>query len=173
MEIVGVDPGIVHTGVVLVRFLPHVKTIEVLNEAVDARTVNRPVEREAQLWLAKHAVEGFHRERNQPRMFIEAYRPRSHFAEDKRMGDLIREFKRLFPKANVLDNTGVKKVVRPELLRLLGLWKFSTVTHHQDLRSAARIAVLGMLKDPDLNLVVSNVVRDHLAGRTWDVRQLS
>jgi hypothetical protein len=41
-------------------------------------------------------------------------------------------------------------------------------THHDDLRSAARILVLGMLKNPMLNEVLSDYVRDRIKGRPWD-----
>ena len=71
--------------------------------------------------------------------------------------------------STVLPNMGVKKVVRRPLMELLGAWKFSTVTHHQDLRSAARIALLGMLKDPHMNRLLFDVVLDHIEGRTWRV----
>jgi hypothetical protein len=31
--------------------------------------------------------------------------------------------------------------------------------------------VLGMLKDDELNALVTSVVRSHLQGRTWDVHR--
>ena len=43
-------------------------------------------------------------------------------------------------------------------------------THHQDLRSAARIALLGMLRDEQMNRLLADVVRDHLAGETWTIQ---
>jgi hypothetical protein len=72
-------------------------------------------------------------------------------------------------RGTVLNNTGVKKVVRQPLMELLGVWKFSTTTHHQDLRSAARIALLGMLKHQELNRLLTEVVKDNLEGRGWRV----
>jgi hypothetical protein len=71
---------------------------------------------------------------------------------------------------HLLMNTGVKKVVRRQLMDLLGVWSFSTVTHHQDLRSAARIAIYGMLKHAVMNELLADVVADHLKGRTWQVK---
>jgi hypothetical protein len=59
--------------------------------------------------------------------------------------------------------------VTRELLELLEAWHFSTTTHHQDLRSAARIAVLGMLLDPALNNVLYLFTTDTIDGRTWNV----
>ena len=69
----------------------------------------------------------------------------------------------------VLLNEGVKKVIRPELMKLLHVWLFSTKTHHQDLRAAARIGLFGMVKDEHLNRVLADIVRDHLDGCDWKV----
>jgi UDP-glucose 6-dehydrogenase len=73
-------------------------------------------------------------------------------------------------KGKVLDNTGVKTLIRRRLMELLGVWRFATPTNHDDLRSAARIALLGMLKDEQHNKLLADVVRDHLAGETWEVK---
>ena len=62
--------------------------------------------------------------------------------------------------SEVLDNTGVVKTIRPNLLKLLNLWDFQQKTHHQDLRSAARIMLLGMLKDPEINETMYHIVND-------------
>jgi len=70
----------------------------------------------------------------------------------------------------LLLNTGVKKVVRRQLMELVGVWSFPTVTHHQDLRSAARIGLLGMLKHAVMNQLLADVVADHLKGMTWQVK---
>jgi hypothetical protein len=72
-------------------------------------------------------------------------------------------------KGTVLDNTGVKKIVKPSVLQVLGAWDFATPTHHQDLRSAARIAVLGMMKDQTMNTLLADVVRDHIDGKPWTI----
>jgi hypothetical protein len=57
-------------------------------------------------------------------------------------------------------------------MELLGVWKFKTPTHHQDLRSAARILLLGMFKDPQLNKLIADIVRSHLRGKDWSVGHL-
>jgi hypothetical protein len=151
--VVGVDPGLVHTGVVSLLFKPDAKEILVSDRVVlgpNAADVKAAVP------LCGPA----------PHIFIEGYRPRSHYDSDQRMVSAVSEI-RAATKGTVLQNTGVKKVVKQPLMELLGCWKFSTVTHHQDLRSAARIALLGMLKDDLLNSLLTDVVRSHLAGRTW------
>lgn len=156
-HVVGVDPGLVHTGVVRMIFDPAQHKVEVHHKAVlgaDVTGVRRTV-------LALGVT---------PHIFIEKYQPRSHLNTDAEMGKLLIELKQALPNAHILLNTGVKKVVKKPLMELLGVWKFSTATHHQDLRSAARIALLGMLKDEQMNRLLADVVLAHLKGRPWDVR---
>jgi hypothetical protein len=153
LHVVGVDPGLVHTGVVSMKFYRDSKLISVGHVAIDGPD---PVATLA--WVNDpHAV-----------MFIEGYRPRSHFSTDAQMMTAVADFKRE-THATVLLNTGVKKVVKRPLMELLHVWKFTTVTHHQDLRSAARIALLGMLKVDRMNRLLTDVVSDHLEGNPWNV----
>ena len=155
-HVVGIDPGLVHTGVVLFTFDRQQRLIVIDHEAVAGPDTIR----------VQQFLGGL---RNDAHIFIEKYQPRSHLNTDAMMGKAVLEMKQALPGAQVLLNTGVKKVVRQPLMELLGVWKFSTVTHHQDLRSAARIALLGMLKSEHLNRVLTTVVTDHLEGRTWHV----
>jgi hypothetical protein len=155
-HVVGVDPGLVHTGVVQLCFRPERQHITISSHAVvgcKADEVQRIV---THAGLKPDAI------------FIEGYRPRSNLNSDKRMVEGVAEIRKA-TKGTVLLNTGVKKVVKKSLMELLGVWSFSTVTNHQDLRSAARIALLGMLKDEQMNRLLSDIVRDHLEGRDWHV----
>lgn len=72
-------------------------------------------------------------------------------------------------KGSIVDNTGAKKIVTDELLDLLQLKKWTTITHHADLRSAARIALKGAIENPALNVLLSDVIRDLLGGIEWEV----
>lgn len=162
-HVVGVDPGLVHTGVVSLVFTPADRKIFVAHEAVaglDGQAVNLAI---ANNW---HSSLGSY---VKPDIYIEGYRPRSNLNSDKRMVEGVAKIKATLPGSTVLLNTGVKKVVKKDLMELLGVWSFSTVTHHQDLRSAARIALLGMLKDEEMNRLIADIVRDHLKGRDWHV----
>ena len=157
-HIVGVDPGLVHTGVVRLVFRPDEKAVDVAHQAIvgpDAAAVRAWAVPDPHDW---------------PRIFIEKYQPRSHFAGDVRMVEAQANLKTRLPSAQLLLNTGVKQVVRKSLMELLGIWRFTTVTNHQDLRSAGRIALYGMLKDEELNRLLADVVRDQLKGDDWDVR---
>ena len=140
--IIGIDPGLVDTGVVIMN-LEHEAQRAHWNWDVDfevfdaARRVNLPA------WIKTY--QGAH-------VFVEAYRPRgNNYGEDPKMRELMSWLKQELPKAKVLDNTGVKQVVLPDLMKLLRVWDFPKTTHHQDLRSAARIGLLGAMKDPALN----------------------
>jgi hypothetical protein len=104
-----------------------------------------------------------------PLIYIEDYKPRHHYTPDLEMVKAV-SMMRKEAAGSLLLNTGVKKVVRRQLMELVGVWSFPTVTHHQDLRSAARIALLGMLKHAVMNELLADVVRDHLNGRTWQVK---
>lgn len=155
-HVIGVDPGLVHTGVVRLLFKPVARRIITEHEAVvgpDAQAVKD--------WIAKPHLP-------RPHTFVEGYKPRSNFNSDARMHQAVSDMKAAFSSTTVL-NTGVKKIVRRPLMELLGVWSFTTVTNHQDLRSAARIALYGMLKQPALNRLIADVVHDHLNGETWHV----
>lgn len=168
MEIVGIDPGLVHTGAVMIRLLAHVRAIEIKHEAIVG-----PDAAAADQWLRQVSVhQPPWRPGKGPMMFIEGYRQRSNYGTNDKMIEAVMNFKKQFPFSRVLQNTGVKQVVRRPLMELLGVWSFSTPTHHQDLRSAARIGIYGALKHEVLNELLFTIVNDHLAGRTWDVRHL-
>ena len=159
-HVVGIDPGLVHSGVVRMVFTARTRELLVEHEAVAG-----PDAGAASAWI-NHSLGHWYPD---PAVFIEGYRPRSNLAHDQKMTEAVARFKAA-TAGTVVPNMGVKQVVKRDLLVLMGLWSFGTVTHHQDLRSAARIAVLGMLKNPVLNRVVYDVVDDHLNGRTWTVR---
>jgi hypothetical protein len=157
-HVVGVDTGLVTTGVVRMVFRSKQQAIEISHEAVkgpDSKAVKDWVENPLNVKVP-------------PAVYIEAYNPRHHYKQDQRMVISVQAM-RQFTGGTVLPNTAVKKVVRRGLMELVGVWSFGTVTHHQDLRSAARIALLGMLKDQQMNQLLADVVRDHLAGNTWSV----
>ena len=163
-EVWGVDPGLVDTGIVRISFDTDTQRWyvdhTVFKGVVDNRGARRIPSDAIATYLnnevPSHAV-----------IYIEAYRPRSHYQNDAEMGRAINDLKARVKKAKSLDNTGMKKVVKPALMQRLNVWTFSTKTHHNDLRSAAMIALYGMLKDPDGNAVLFQFLCDQLAGRPW------
>lgn len=159
-HVIGVDPGLVHTGVVSMEFDSIAGTVIVDHFAftgLDAQGVAA--------WIKSAA--GVH-----PKVYIERYRPRQHLGADVRMVQGEQDLRAQLPGATFLPNMGIKRVVQQQLMEMLKVWHWTTTTHHQDLRSAARIALLGMLKDDVLNNLLAEVVRDHLDGRPWLVQHV-
>jgi len=157
-HVFGVDPGIVDTGCVAMLFRPAHRTLLVEHSVIagdDAQQVSD--------WIRGAGCPG-------PKWtFIEKYEPRLKLDSDQRMVQAEANLRHALADAKFLSNRGVKRVIPQSLMEVFGCWSWPTVTHHQDLRSAARIALLGMAKDPRLNAIMADVVRDHLEGRPWRV----
>ena len=157
-HVIGIDPGLVDTGVVSMVFKPNFNTIEV------GHTVYPGVDFIGlQDWIYQPGS------MHNPIIFVEKYTPRMKLNSDVRMVQAEQDLRRAFPDAQFLPNMGIKRVIPQTLMEVFGVWSWPTVTHHQDLRSAARIALLGMVKEPRLNRILADVVRDHLEGRAWRV----
>jgi hypothetical protein len=162
-HIIGIDPGLVDTGLVSIMLDPVAKAVHVDYEVAagcDAAAVDAAI-----AWKT-----GLSNHYDSPVVFswVEDYVPRSNLVQDKRMVEAVQLFHNKF-SALPLRNFGVKQVVKQDLMQLLGVWNFSMRTHHQDLRSAARIGLYGALKRDQLNFVIARVVRNHLEGKTWHV----
>lgn len=160
--VIGVDPGVVHTGVVMLDFDLEKRELSVAHRVVDGTDAVATRDAISDMTNTRGRFDTLD-------IFIEEYRPRSGFGVDQQMMVANAEFRTAL-KGKLLRNMGVKKVVTRELLEMLNVYRFSTTTHHQDLRSAARIAVLGMLLDPALNNVLYLFTTDTLDGRGWNVR---
>ena len=157
-HVVGIDPGLVDTGCVSLVFTPNYRTITREHKVISGTDVDLVKD-----WVSDVSwVEAEY-------IFIEQYRPRLKLDSDVRMVQAEAELKKALPTAKVLPNMGIKKVIPQTLMEVFDVWSWPTPTHHQDLRSAARIALLGMVKEPRLNRIMADVVRDHLEGRPWSV----
>lgn len=153
-HVIGVDPGLVDTGVVSMEFWGQEMTV-----CINHSVIAGPDAQAVAAWIK--GVKGV-----PPKIYIEKYQPRAHLNSDSRMLTVQTELRQVLPHASFLLNHGVKKVITKELMELLQVHAWPT-THHQDLRSAARIALYGMVKDDITNQLVAAAVRDHLDGRPW------
>lgn len=159
-HVVGIDPGIVHTGVVRLLFRQPAKELLIETHVLDGVNGESLSDRVYQTGLPR------------PKVYVEKYRPHQKLNHDVRMVQAEQEIKREIPAAILLSNTGVKKVATEPLMKAMGLWHFKTPTHHQDLRSAARIALLGMMKDETQNQILADLIRAHLNGKPWTIGEV-
>ena len=152
ITVIGVDPGVVHTGVVAIRLHPENNTWMIAPQLF--------------MGLDPQPVKDWCKGWDYNNVFIEGYRPWSHFSTDADMSAAINEMKKM-RDASVLNNMGIKNVIKPPMMEMLGVWKFKQSTHHQDLRSAARIGLYGLVKDPIMNRILTGFVTDQLDGKEW------
>lgn len=155
VHILGIDPGLVHTGCVRLTINVPSKTWFVNHAVFNGLDLSG-----VQSWADEVGLNRY--------VFIEAYRPRSHFGQDAAMAQGVAAMRAAIPGSKVLDNTGVKRVVRPELMKLLGVWNFHTPTHHQDLRSAARIGLYGAMKIESVNTLLATLVASVIDNDGWN-----
>lgn len=157
--VAGVDPGIVHTGLVVLDFTPSARELEISHAVIDGLDAHTT---RAELEAIIHP-----RSITTIDTYVEKYRVRGGHATNDQMLAANPLFQSVLA-AHLQSNTGVQTTVNNAMLKLMELWHWPT-THHQDLRSAARIAVLGMLLDKYLNTIVYQYITDNLNGRTWNV----
>lgn len=155
-HVVGIDPGLVHTGVVGMSFDPDHRQMTMRFLLLDGADTDKAAD-----WIQ----DNYH----WPFIFIEKYIPRLKMGTDKSMVAAEAAFKQALPAAKLVNNTGSKAVVTTALMRLLNVWTFPVTTHHQDLRAAARIALYGMVKRPELNELLANIVSAHLYDNPWEM----
>lgn len=158
VTLVGVDPGLVDTGAVSLTIDPQHRSWSVDYARLDGGKI-LPIS------SFVNAAGG-----RKARVFVEAYRDRgTGFKTNSKMRELVQDIKRAMPFVSVIDNAGMRQVIRPKLMELLGLDDFPR-THHKDLESAANIMLYGAVKDEQLNDMLSRLVMDHLLGDPWTKR---
>lgn len=161
MKLIGIDPGIVDTGAVCLTL-----DEDQCQVTVDWLTINKAtLVTGPQLlteWIDcnKMGLAG---------VFVEKYNPRPGMPTNSKMVELEHAIRSAIPFAKFINNMGIKQIITRELMELFGVWHFTQVTHHQDLRSAARIALYGAVKDDQLNEVIADVVHAKLYGKSWPI----
>lgn len=63
-----------------------------------------------------------------------------------------------YPNAILQRNAGYQSDIPNELLKLLGLWKFDKRSHHNDIRSAARLGLFYAMRN-DVEEVIQDIGR--------------
>ena len=169
----GIDPGLVHNGVVALHIDTDKRTLAVRHTIVDGQLTTDlepwPEATAQEVWVEWSALlREFGMTDWLGYTFIEQYRDRgTAFVQHGPMRRLETLLKQRMPEAKLVDNTGVKRVIKPGLMKLLGLWNFPT-TNHRDLQAAARIMLYGAVKNDQLNRVLYQVVTEIKDGTTWE-----
>lgn len=158
LELIGIDPGIRNSGLVYIQLHPKEKAFTTGAYAYDGAPVD----------LISQKVLDF----APAPVFIEDYRSRSAYSTDKWMIATLALLRKEIPKAKFVPNMGVKRIVTRSLLEALGLWAFDITTHHQDIRSAARIGLLAGLKDEEFNRTLATLIADHVDGKPWKGKKI-
>jgi len=166
--LIGVDPGVVDTGAVVIMLRPSEKTFTVFHRVW--RNVSSKVNGEfivdPEFLKEIREFASDSSPRDKTLRFVEGYRNRGRDSrQDQQMTVLVQEIVKVVKGSTIVDNTGIKKVVKPGFMDLFG-FTFPG-THHADLWSAARVALKGGLSDLETNTVLSNLTRDALDGTPW------
>jgi len=170
LTLVGVDPGIVDTGVVSIRLDTLRETVQVTTQVwtgVTSKDGHSLKVSEYFLDDLAGFVQHEEAENKATFTFVEGFRPRGRdMIQDKKMTNLVQTIHMSLKGSKIVDNTGIKKTVTEPMLKLFGCQRF-TGTHHADLKSAARVALKGGIDIPPLNRILSDYVRDNLNGSPW------
>ena len=153
-HLMGIDPGLVHTGVVMFGFSEADHIVNITFRIFDGWDADQMNE------LAR-AFPGT--------VFVEDYRARSHWKQDAEMNMIVQRFRR-DAKVKLTSNAGATKTITPTIMEVLHVDKFP-VTNHRDLQAAARIALLGAARDPTWNSLLYTIITDDLDGRPWSFRK--
>ena len=153
LELVGIDPGLVSTGLVYIKLMPDKKEFVTMSHAIDGMDAETVAQRAG---LYSPAT-----------VFVEDYRPRNKLQQSLPMVKGMALLQEALPKAKFLPNWGVTSLVTKPMLELLDLWRSTIWTNHNDIRSAARIGLLAGLKDREFNSALATLVEDSLSSTPW------
>ena len=168
---IGIDPGLVHTAGVAVQASHVFNSFTIHTKVVDG--ISDSALTEMAEWAKEKAVEG---------VAIEGYRPRGHYQGDSNMMQAIKHLQTQIPGSRQVPNMGVKKVITNDTLKLLRLWSFQPKTHHQDLRSAARIGLFDYAQAPGgsewlyeaiKSVYESTIFDKHLTNNRWLFQEIN
>lgn len=170
LTLIGVDPGIMDTGIVSIKLDTLRKTLmvttqvwsEVTSQKNQSITIDPDFLDELESFYEHEASENA-----ATFAFVEGYRQRGkNIRQDANMLALVQACNHAMKGSKIVDNTGIKKVVTEPLLRLFGCSRFQG-THHADLKSAARVALKGGIEVPPLNKLLTDYVLENLKGEKW------
>lgn len=168
----GIDPGIVDTGLVTLDFDFTRRSLRATGQVWTGVSTRKGRSLQVSETFLKEIRTATLPEDNPEilsYLYIEGFRNRGRDTyQDQTMSHLIQEIHKACKNSNVIDNTGVKKVVTPHLLSLLKVNRWPR-TNHSDLLSASRIALKGAIENPDLNKILASMVVEQHREKTWEI----
>lgn len=168
--LIGVDPGIVDTGLVALELDRERKSLTVHSRVWSNVTVRDKNTIRVVPEFLDSIDEEISKYNHTRYTYVEGYRNRGRNPyQDQNMTVLVQAIHKRLTTSKVVDNTGVKKVVKEPLLLLFRAGQLWTQrTHHSDLTSAMRIALKGAIEDKQLNGLIAEFAIDNLENRPWD-----
>ena len=175
MTLVGVDPGVVDTGVVAIRLDTHAREWRIKSKTWTGVSFRDPKTRALTSLSVefRKGLEKFvkHEEDLAPTFAgVEGYQQRgNNVRQDQDMLYMVREIAKLLPGSQVVPNTGIKNVVTRDMLKLFQVHRFPGSDNHADRVSAARVALKIGISIPVLNEILYTFVIDNVEGEPWQL----
>ena len=161
LQLIGVDPGLRDTGIVECLFYNEDPSYDTYLEKGEQLVLSHATAEDIWGELLFLIAERAEKTEWRTVIYVEKYLDRgTSFGTHGRMRELETQLRLLAQKSPILqkagslsfvNNTGVKKIITNKVLTALQLDTFTTASNHQDLKSAARIALYGAAKDKELN----------------------
>ena len=176
LTLIGIDPGIRDTACVVIKLNTQTKKWRVQGYVwhdVTSRN-GRSIDID-QKFLDQLEMTALRETRLNGATFvgIEGYRQRGKDqAQDQNMITLVQEIQHRIKGSTIVDNTGIKKIVSNDLLKLFQAYHFGVKTNHGDLTSAARVALALGIKTDALNEILSEFVDDNIYGEAWSLESI-
>jgi len=155
VSVLGVDPGQVTTGMCHMVFDQARRTVTVRHAAVDGYGAGPP---DSISQAVARAVRQAKRWPKADLKVVEDYIPRTGLPEDQAMSTIVALMEER--KLARLNNAGIDQIVTTDMLKLLDAHNFSARSHHQDVRQAAKLCVLALLKNDRHNRMLAGIVAD-------------
>lgn len=177
VTLVGIDPGVIDTGLVVISLNSQARTWQVRHKAYNriARNVGQVVEFDLQALMdIVYYVDEELKASSLVLIGVEGYRQRGkNQRQDQLMLALVQKLNNQLFGSQIVDNTGMKNVVTDATLRLFQVSRFPA-TNHADLKSAARVALkMGIMLDA-VNPLIADFIWDNTEGNEpWTLASTS
>ncbi|TXJ06570.1 MAG: hypothetical protein E6Q27_03520 [Aeromicrobium sp.] len=154
----GVAPAIDQTGIVVLD-LDEDKRLATIDYTVIEQSDPVAVKE----WLGQRELDD---------VYIENCDPHGQIKDDDPLLKILVAIQEELPTARLLDIVGAESIVKDSTLKKMGTWTFEHNPHVQDLRSAARTALLGVMNDRTHTryiTVFNSFLAAAVMGTDWDV----